>query len=314
MSIRVAVIGGTGFLGRNICRRLEEEPGVEVFRPSSPSEGGPDIIDPESIGRYLQSVRPDVVVNAAGIAHVSEEVDSAHSFDVNAQGPANVVRGAHESGCRLVIHLSSVLVYARSAASVVDETSGLSPEGLYAESKALGEELARSEADRAGMSLVVLRLAVVPQAGVYGNLAELVSAVGTRRFLWVGDGGNLKSLLSIRDLANAVIEVVRRPDASNSGCSTYNLANPPVTMKALVERIAETQGVGIPRWKVPRWLALTVSHLAGGVFGIPEPRRILRFLESDVYSARRFADDFDFAFAGDPLSELADALGKTVER
>lgn len=76
---RIAVLGGTGFVGRNVLAALERS-GGECF--SASRREGVDLRDPAQARTFLAACRPDVVVNCA--AHVG-------SLNYVTQEAANVV-------------------------------------------------------------------------------------------------------------------------------------------------------------------------------------------------------------------------------
>ena len=64
---KVAVLGASGFIGKPICNRLEQQ-GWQVARLSRVKSAGMhrvDLFDEDSISDFLKLVRPNVVISTA---------------------------------------------------------------------------------------------------------------------------------------------------------------------------------------------------------------------------------------------------------
>ena len=60
---RVLILGGTGFIGKNLFRRLEKDPQYDVVAVSKST--GVDILDFDQIASCIKEIKPDVVFNVA---------------------------------------------------------------------------------------------------------------------------------------------------------------------------------------------------------------------------------------------------------
>jgi len=139
--MKIAVLGSTGMAGHVVARYLEER-GHAVYRSSRserPSQvsAAIDAADFEALGRWLDQVRPDAVVNCIGVLQkvCSERADLA--LLLNAYLPHWLEWRYGQSAVR-VIHLSTDCVFSGRSGGY-REDSLKDGDTMYDRSKALGE-------------------------------------------------------------------------------------------------------------------------------------------------------------------------------
>ena len=111
------VTGGSGFLGRHLCRELYER-GFEVHAAarSAPATAvvchrwcEVDLTDYEQVRRLWRSVRPDLVFHLAGCAYAANKLDLVlPTFHSNVVTNVNLLRVAAELGCGRVVMNASL--------------------------------------------------------------------------------------------------------------------------------------------------------------------------------------------------------------
>ncbi len=135
---RILVLGADGQLGRALRRALAGEPGGAPFDALTRAEL--DLTNPAQMGAFPWGDYA-VVVNAAAYTRV-DEAETAKgregAWAVNAQAPASLAQAARLHGFRL-IHISTEYVYGRDEGGGIRESDPLSPQGVYAQSKAAGD-------------------------------------------------------------------------------------------------------------------------------------------------------------------------------
>jgi nucleoside-diphosphate-sugar epimerase len=263
-------------------RRLAAEP-VEVRATSSATA---DLADERQLPKLVEQV--DCVIHAAGIAHVFR-LDAAareRMKKINVEATGALAQAAAKAGVKRFVLLSSVSVYGSPGSPMVDETSPCHPRGPYAESKYHGEQLVTKAAGK--MELVILRPATVYGEGDRGNVMRLIRAIDRNRFIWIGKGGNSKSLIHRDDVAEAC--VLAAGTALPTGI--YNVSGAPETMGTIVETIAIALGKRPPRLTIP---ALPV-RLAISVIPLTDLQyNVKKWLADDSYDARNFRQVFGFS-------------------
>jgi NDP-hexose 4-ketoreductase len=216
------VLGGTGYIGRNLCAGLRDA-GYRVVSVSRlPGAAAPGhevrLLDaaratPTEIAALLSAERAAVVVNAAGgLWGASDE----HMTSANVILVDNLLGAlaALPTPPRLV-HLGSVYEYGpQPEGAAVDEEATPAPAAHYGRTKLAGS-LRVTAAAAEGRSAVVLRLAATigpgaPEGSLFGMVAARLAAAGR---LAAGQPVPLelpplhgeRDFVDVRDVADAVL-------------------------------------------------------------------------------------------------------------
>jgi len=268
-----------------------------------------DILNPSDLVPLMSGIH--CVIHAAGLAHVfsSSKATAALFRAVNETGTLNVAEAAAQARVRHFVLISSVAVYGESA-SVREENSVCRPQGAYAESKWRAERHAIEIAKATGMRLTILRLATLYGEGDPGNVARLMRLIDRRRFVWIGDGSNRKSLIYREDAARACLTVL---SVSGGAVDLYNVSAPPCTVRELVEGLASALSRRVPGWRIPASLAQGLTGLAArlsrdrGFLGDAHAS-LQKWLTDDVYDSERFRQVSGF----ETKVELTEGLRREV--
>ncbi len=238
----------------------------------------------------------DAVVHAAGLAHVRHNVANSDFEGINARGTANVVQAAAAAGVQRFVLISSISVYGQHAAELLDETATCWPDSAYGASKLKAELSAAEAAVGSSMQLSILRLGTVFGEGDPGNVGRLLETIRRRRFIWIGDGRNRKSLIYKDDVGRACLAVLRSDSQAAAG--TFNVSGDPCQLREVVNGLADALGVHVPSWYVPGSWALAAGRCAATVDregrGAGLYQTIRRWLADEAYSSQRFSRTFDF--------------------
>ena len=174
--MRVLVIGGSGFIGRYVARRLGETQEHQVFGtfwsrapfPGSALWYRVDLTDRTGLERVFHEARPDVVVHLAAMADVGAcERDPANATAVNVDATETIARLCEVHGSRLVFVSSEYVFDGRQGFYREDDIPN--PTTHYGRTKWEAEQLVASLASR---------WSVIRTSIVYGWPAE-----GRRNFV-----------------------------------------------------------------------------------------------------------------------------------
>ena len=133
------VTGCKGFLGREIVKRLKATYNCTVVGTDKELM----VTDPERIEAFAQDLRPDVVINCAGLSRaVTGLSNRIHAYEVNALGARNVALAANNVGA-LMMQISTDDVFPVRMAEPANEFDTPHPETPYGKSKRAGEVMVR---------------------------------------------------------------------------------------------------------------------------------------------------------------------------
>jgi UDP-glucose 4-epimerase len=211
---RVALTGGTGFIGRHVLRELTRR-GYQVrvllrrpsvLPPDCASAVIGDLTRPQNMASALADV--DAVIHSAGLSHAASGVPEDDHRALNTEATIALARAAQRAGVRRFVFLSTVRAQAGpSDPRVLTEELAPQPTDAFGRSKLAAE---RGLAD-VGIDWVALRLALAYGPGVTGNMAQLIALARSRLPLPFGALTARRSLLSLDNLAGAIDFLVNAP-------------------------------------------------------------------------------------------------------
>jgi nucleoside-diphosphate-sugar epimerase len=170
---RIVVLGGAGFVGSALVRRLVRE-GYDVAVADNFFHGSAqhladitgltsvtelDALDRSLLRDYMIRISPDVVVNCIGDTFIPSAYDMPERFlDLNVRTTLNVLRASAEAKVTRLLHLSSTEVYGDNAAAACTEEAPMAPENTYAVSKMAADRLCYTFALEHELPTVIARL------------------------------------------------------------------------------------------------------------------------------------------------------------
>lgn len=301
----ILVTGGTGFIGRHLCRRLTENGySVRVLSRRSAAMGRGDAgveIVPGDVGDRESVLR--AMEGAQGVFHLASllgaaPVDRGRFLEVNARGTENVLSAARRAGVRRFVHVSSVGVLGSIQGPPAGEDAPYHPEDIYELSKQQGEEIARRFAAE-GDPVVIVRPTWVYGPGDRRTL-KLMRAIQKRYFFFVGDGRTLEHPIFVEDLVEGMGRCLT---AGLKAGEILTLGGAQIVpIRELCEVIADSLGVRLRRVHVPRQPLRFAAGLLEDAF---------RFFKSEAPLTRAKVDFFFKPRAYD-VSKAARLIGFTA--
>ena len=186
------------------------------------------------------------------------------------------------------------------------------PDMIYAETKLRAEEIVLGAENRDGEPLgVVLRMAAVYGPRMKGNYATLARALAKGRFLMVGRGDNVRTLVYDRDAVRAAVLAAQHPLAAGR---VYNVSDGTVhSLSEIVAAICEALGRRPPGLAVPLPAARAVAVLADSTMVLAgRPRRFVAAVDKVVESVAVSSDRIQRELGFRPEYDLRHGWQQTV--
>ena len=294
-SLKVAITGGTGFVGRPLVRTLLEggnEVRVLSRRP----------VDTASTfqgarwyqGDFRHPIDPAFLNGVDTLYHLAAELtNSAQMQAVNIQGTANLLTAAKRAGVRRWIQLSSIGVYGPPRGLLVTEGTAPAPANEYEKTKLASDRLVEETCQRSDMDYGILRPSNVIGAEMKNrSFFALVRAVSRGRYFFIGPRGAIATYIHVEDVVRALVECQKPPMRG-----VYNLSSD-CTWEVLIERIASLVGVRSPRLRIPALpLRLVIRALEGHMRRPLNSSRLASLTNRSRYSSDRIIRELGFSFA-----------------
>lgn len=245
---KVLVIGGSGFVGSAIVRRLSAQ-GATVLVPTRRRERSKhlillpgvevveaDVNDAATLEALVSGM--DAVVNLVGILHGDSGSPYGARFKAaHVDLPRRIGEACAAAGVPRLIHMSAL---------------GVSPDApsMYLRSKAAGEEALKSAAS--GVALTIFRPSVIfGSDDRFTNLFAMMQRVLC--VLSVGGVGARLQPVHVEDVARAMVGAIDNPATFGR---TYDLAGPTVlTLKEVIQCVGRISGHPRPVIALPAGLA-----------------------------------------------------------
>jgi dTDP-glucose 4,6-dehydratase len=250
--VRVAVLGGAGFIGSAFVRELNGR-GVRPLVIDALTYAGRlenlqgtehdfvklDIRD-EKLHDVLKGFKPDVVINFAAETHVDRSIYKPQDFvTTNILGTVNVLEAARRFGFSYV-HISTDEVYGEECA---DESSPLNPSSPYSAAKASADLFVKAYVRTYKVKAIIVRPSNNFGPRQFPEKLIPKAIIRTLKGLHVpvyGDGKQERDWIYVEDTARVIADLLDK--ASWEG-EVYNLpGNQRLTNLELLNLLSQVMG------------------------------------------------------------------------
>ena len=302
MAKKITVIGGSGFVGTNLCRQLSlKQQDFEIIdlKISNQFPEKCKIADVRDAETLRNTITGDVVVNLAAV-HRDDVRDKSEYQRTNVDGAENVALVCEEKGIDKIVFTSTVAVYG-FAEPGTDESGAINPFNEYGRTKFEAEEKLRDWHAKGDKSLIIVRPTVIFGEGNRGNVFNLLNQIASGKFLMVGKGDNKKSMAYIGN----IVAFLETCITTKQKYGVYNYVDTPdLTMNELVSQVRQTlkgkRGVGL---RLPYWFGMLLGYVADTVAKLSGKNlpvssiRVKKFASSTEFrSAKASLENFQAPF------------------
>ena len=287
------IVGGSGFIGTRLCRRLVSSKKEFLILDKSISKSFPEKCIEENITDLDRIIsiesNASTIINLAA-EHRDDVRPKSLYYEVNVTGAEHVCALAEKENVKRIVFTSSVAVYG-FAVPDTDETGEIQPFNDYGITKYKAEQVYKDwqNKDPENRSLIIVRPTVVFGEQNRGNVYNLLKQIASGKFVMVGNGKNRKSMAYVENIA-AFLEHASTLEA---GIHIFNyIDKPDFNMNSLVGKVKQALGKDPNiKFRLPYWSGLTVGFMFDAVSKLTKKNfpissiRVQKFCKDSAYSS-----------------------------
>ena len=270
--MNIIITGGTGFVGSNLSKYLEDKGNVV---------GKLSLRNPE----WILNNNADIIIHLAGKAHDTANTSADDEyFKINRDLTIQLFEEFLNSEIRDFIYFSSVKATADTIEGILDENHSSDPKTPYGKSKLQAENYLLSKTLPVGKRVFIIRPCMIHGPGNKGNL-NLLYKVVEKGIPWpLASFENRRSFLSIDNLNYLVDKII----TSDIPSGIYNFADDKaISTNELVRIIAKTSGKKEKLWHISAGLISFVARTGDKIKLQLNSERLKKLTESYVVSNQK---------------------------
>ena len=256
--MKIAVIGGSGFIGTNVIRLLHEVEDYELSnldkRDSTDFSNITKLVNVLDKAALLQALDGVDTVVLLAAEHQDNVQPISLYYDVNVEGMRNVLEAMEKNNIKRLVFTSSVAIYGLDKNNP-DESFPADPFNHYGKSKWEAELLLQGwYEDHADWNINIIRPTVVFGEGNRGNVFNLLNQIASGRFMMIGTGKNQKSMSYVGNISAFIVYLIQH---SREGYVVHNYVDKPdFTTNDIVCNTGKVLGKRISGLRIPYWIGM----------------------------------------------------------
>ena len=227
-----------------------------------------DVGLPNSVNWYRGdlSMRAELlafVASADVLYHCAGEIRNAHLMEsLHVEGTKRLLDVA-TGRIRRWVQLSSIGVYGQVQNGVVTEQNPHRPVGMYETTKKLSDDLVEIAGKGGAFEWTILRPSIVFGEGMPNqSLFQMIKVIDHGQFFFIGKLGASANYIYVDNVIHALSCCALLPQAAGK---VFNLSDY-ATLEIFVSMISNELNKNVPRARVPKWIARTISRIGPLLF------------------------------------------------
>lgn len=264
---RILITGASGFIGRNLTKRLSGEGALVRALVRNPAKAEAvafenveiifgDITDPVCVDKAVSGC--SAVIHLAAV--LGDDFKPREIFrSVNVEGTRSLALSAVKHGVERFMHCGTVWVYGPDSNNMVNEQCPLLKKGIpYCDTKIEGEIVIREMMKSGKLPGIIFEPTDVYGPGDETYTLEPLRLMKSGQMILPGSGRGLINPLFIGDLIDGILLALTKGRIGEA----YILGTPEtVTCRKFFKTLAQSAGYTKKLPSIPAWLALTTASL-----------------------------------------------------
>ena len=306
----ILVTGANGFLGKNLCKKLNKNYKILANSRHKPEFDciwikfqGTSIKNNENI---FKEFKPNYLIHCAGIAHINPmRKDINEILNLNLEYTKNLAKLSKINKVEKFIYISSVSIYSLSLRKTVliKENSKINPSNIYGETKLKSEIFIQKELKKSNTSFTIFRTPILYGKNAPGNILKLIKLVDKQIPLPFKNFKNKKSLLSVNNFISAIYKSLETKKTKNK---IYNLSDDEIISTAeIIYIMAKSRNLNLYLIGIPEIFIRILENLPfiGNLF--------LKLNHSIIIDNKKFKNETNWSQPFSQKNELINCFKDT---
>ncbi len=220
----ILLLGGTGFLGKSLLKKLEQKNSIKIMIHNSNLQTNAQKFKGNILSKnsFIDEIHDDqIIINFLGQMTPNE----SDLIDSNIVGGLNLVNSCIGKKIKQIVLISSINVYGENLERPSKETDPLIPKTTYGLVKMITERIYKQFSEEHGINVTVLRLAnIYGPTKKTGFLTEIIKSVGDKKIIPVSynEGKQQRDLLFLDDAIDCIQSAI---NYRSNGFQIFNISS-----------------------------------------------------------------------------------------